>query len=366
MSIEEKLRVVADRVRSHSSAMLTEEAVKTSVVLPFLAALEFDVFNQNEVVPEFTADAVGKKGEKVDYAIKVNDEIALLIECKPITTNLDKIHLAQLYRYFSVTSAKFAVLTNGRTFRFHTDLESPNKLDERPFLTFDLSDIHPQTLSEIGKFSKSGFNVESILQSAHRLKYTSVIKKEINSIMESPSEDFVRMVVAPLQSGRFTAQVREQLTPLVKNAFREIIRDAVQARLSNALADTIALDVSPALPAVDDEEIITTDEEREGFMIVRAIVRDTLKADRVVMRDQKSYCGVLVDNNNRKPLARLHFNRSIKYVGIFDGEKEDRVKIDSLDQIYDLTDRLRATARFYVDGGTRKSDPGGGDLTVTS
>ncbi|WP_250157157.1 type I restriction endonuclease [Tianweitania aestuarii] len=130
MSVDEKLKVLADRIKSHSSAMLTEEAVKTAIVLPFLAALDYDVFNPDEVVPEFTADAVGKRGEKVDYAIKLDGEIRILIECKPITTNLDKTHLAQLYRYFSVTNAKFAILTNGRTFHFHTDLVAPNKLDD--------------------------------------------------------------------------------------------------------------------------------------------------------------------------------------------------------------------------------------------
>lgn len=347
MSVEEQLRVLSDRIKTHSSAMLTEEAVKTAIVLPFLNALDYDVFNPNEVVPEFSADAVGKKGEKVDYAIKVDDEIRILIECKPITTNLEKTHLAQLYRYFSVTSAKFAILTNGRTFQFHTDLEAPNKLDDRPFLTFDLSDLQGQPTAELKKFAKAEFSVDGIMQSAHRLKYTSAIKKAIISIMEEPPEEFVRVVTGGLYQGRFTAQVKEQFTPMVKAAFREIVRESVQSRLSTALAETEVPELG-AVHAVDEEEIITTEEEREGFMIVRAIVRDILKPARVIMRDQKSYCGILIDNNNRKPLARLWFNRSVKYLGLFDGEKEEKVKVDTLDEIYEHADRLRATAKEYA------------------
>jgi len=354
MSVEEKLRILSDRIKSHSSAMLTEEAVKTAIVLPFLNALDYDIFNPNEVIPEFTADAVGKKGEKVDYAIKLDDEIRILIECKPITTNLDKVHLAQLYRYFSVTSAKFAILTNGRTFHFHTDLEAPNKLDDRPFLTFDLSDLQGQLTTELRKFSKNEFNVDGILQSAHRLKYTSAIKKEIASQMDAPSEEFVRLLTSNLQLGRFTAAVRDQFTPMVKAAFREIIRDAVQARLSTALAETEISEIGAEMqPSASEEEVVTTEEEKEGFLIVRAIVRDIIKPSRVVMRDQKSYCGVLVDDNNRKPLARLHLNRGVKYIGLFDGDKEERVKIDSLDEIYDHAERLRATAQKYVHGGSQ-------------
>jgi hypothetical protein len=307
-------------------------------------------------VPEFNADAVGKKGEKVDYAIKVDGDIRILIECKPITANLDKTHLAQLYRYFSVTSAKFAILTNGRTFHFHTDLESPNKLDERPFFVFDLSDLHPQIINELRKFSRSEFSVDAILQSAHRLKYTSAIKKEVLAQMDAPNDELVRLLTANLGLGKFTASVREQFTPLVKSAFREIVRESVKSMLSNALDTTDRLREPAESVFVDEEEIVTTDEEREGFMIVRAIVREVIKADRVVIRDQKSYCGILIDNNNRKPLARLHFNRPTKYVGLFDGDKEDRIKIDSLDHIYDLTDRLRTTARFYAQGGTRKAE----------
>lgn len=344
MSIEQTLRQLSERVRMHSSNMATEEAVKTAVLLPFLQALGYDVFDPSEVIPEFTADAVGKKGEKVDYAICIDGEIRILVEAKPITMQLDKVHLAQLFRYFTVTSAKFAILTNGRTFHFHTDLEEPNKLDTRPFLTFDLAEIQPHLLIELRKFEKAGFDVDGILAGAERLKYTSLLKAEINRLIDSPSEEFVRLVSAKVHEGRFTAAVVEQFTGLIRAAFREVIRESVQSRLTSALAET-AEPVEP--PAVPEPDVVTTEEEREGFMIVRAIVRDTIKAGRVHIRDQKSYCGILVDDNNRKPLARLHFNRGIKYLGLFDGEEEERVPITTLDHIYDYSDRLRATAAKY-------------------
>jgi len=71
------------------------------------------------------------------------------------------------------------------------------------------------------------------------------------------------------------------------------------------------------------------------------------------MCDQKSYCGILVDNNNRKPLARLHFNRTVKYLGLFNESKEEeRVKVDTLDEIYEYADRIRATAKAYVSPAT--------------
>lgn len=347
-TIEESLRAIAERVKSHSSTMATEEAVKTAVVLPFLRSLGYDVFDPTEVVPEFTADAVGKKGEKVDYAIKIDGEIRILIECKPISTQLEKKHLDQLFRYFTVTNAKFAILTNGRTFNFYTDLEATNKLDTRPFFVFDVTDFNSGIISELRKFEKGNFDISAILATAERLKYTSGVKQEISKLIEEPSEDFVRLVSRNVYEGQLRAQAKEMLTGVVRTAFREVIMDAVKSRLSSALADTQEVIEKIDEPTADEPEVVTTEEEREGYMIVKAIVRDTISSRRVVMRDQKSYCGILVDNNNRRPLARLWFNRSVKYIGLFDGENEERLIIDSLDQIYEHSDRLRATAKKYA------------------
>ena len=355
MAIEDNLRAIADRIRQHSSAILTEEAVKTAVVLPFLGALGYDVFDPNEVIPEFTADAVGKKGERVDYAVKVAGHIRILIECKPISTVLEKVHLAQLYRYFSVTSARFALLTNGRTFNFYTDLEEPNKLDTIPFLTFDLSDLQGPLLTELKRFSKLEFDFDGIRASASRLKYTSAIKKRITDKFESPTDEVVRLFCNGLYEGRFTQGTMEQFAPLTKAAFRDLIRETVQTRLSTALADASV----PEPDTIEGEEqvlVVTTEQETEGFLIIKAIVRDIIKPSRIFMRDQRSYCGILVDNNNRKPLARLHFNRTVKYIGLFDGGKEARAKIDTLDNIYDYSEQLRRTAGEYATGEEALAD----------
>lgn len=283
-----------------------------------------------------------------DYAIKIDNEIRILVECKPISVALEKKHLDQLYRYFSVTNARFAILTNGRTFNFYTDLEAPNKLDTRPFFVFDVTDFNAGIITELRKFEKAAFDVSAILATAERLKYTSGVKQVISKLIEEPTDEFVKMIAGSVYDGRMTAQVKEMMTGVVRAAFREVIMDTVKSRLSNALADTVEVIEKIDEPVPEDPEIVTTDDEREGYMIVKAIVRDTVSPKRVVMRDAKSYCAVLIDNNNRKPLARLHFNRSIKYIGLFDGEAEERLIIESLDQIYDHAERLRATARKYT------------------
>ncbi|MAQ37245.1 MULTISPECIES: type I restriction enzyme HsdR N-terminal domain-containing protein [Thioclava] len=347
MAIENALKQLSDRISQHAATIGTEEAVKTSVVLPFLQALGYDVFNPGEVIPEFTADVIGKKGEKVDYAIKLGDEIRILIECKALNTKLDRRHLAQLYRYFSVTNAKFAILTNGQIYEFYSDLEEPNKLDNKPFFSFDLLDGGAGAIGELAKFEKSSFDVDKILANAERLKHVSTVKKYLLSEFEDPSADFIKLVATHVYDGRITAQVRDAIGSATKFAFREIVRDQVRARLSSALdssAESEGNDIDP----VETNDIETTSDEIEGMMTIRAIVREVIDAKRVDLRDAKSYCAVLVDDNNRKPLARLHFNRKQWYLGLFDGESEERLPINELTDIYQFSERLKETAKAYA------------------
>ena len=351
--IENAVSSLADRVEEHSETIHTEEAVKTSVVLPFLQALGYDVFNPGEVVPEFTADTIGKKGEKVDYAIMRDGEVSILIECKSLSTQLNEKHLSQLYRYFTVTNARFAMLTNGREYRFFTDLDENHRLDKRPFFVFDLLDYSQSSLSELSKFSRSAFDVDNILQQAARLKYVSAIKKVLEGWIEKPSDGLVRLLANDVYDGRLTQQIRDTIGTATAAAFRELIRDRLRTRLTSALEDPVAEQSDDANTSASSEAengIETTQEEVQGWLTIKAILSETVDPDRITMRDAKSYCAILLDDNNRKPVARLHFNGTKKkFVGLFDGKKEERVEITSLNGIFALSKRLKATISKYHD-----------------
>ncbi|MBT9382735.1 type I restriction enzyme HsdR N-terminal domain-containing protein [Pseudooceanicola sp. CBS1P-1] len=348
-NMEASIQALAKRVEDYSETIQTEEAVKTSVILPFLQSLGYDVFNPAEVVPEFTADAVGKKGEKVDYAIMKDGEVSILIECKGLSTQLNEKHLAQLFRYFTVTKARFAILTNGREYRFYSDLEEANKLDRRPFFIFDLLDYAPASISELAKFSRADFDVENILAQAERLKYVSAVKKVLETWVETPSEGLVKLIGAEVYDGRSSAAVREMLSNAITAAFRDLVRDRIRQKLSNAFEDAPAPSEIPAntIPAEKDDGVVTTEEEIEGWLLIKALLRGSVESNRIFMRDAKSYCAILLDDNNRKPLARLHFNRSKKYIGLFDGEAEERMEIGTLDDMFEFRDRILSTVSKY-------------------
>ena len=356
MDFTEKITALSNKIRQQKGAIQTEEATKTAFLLPFIGqVLGYDIFNPLEVIPEFTADVGIKKGEKVDYAIQHDGQLQILIEAKNITEDLSIHHSAQLFRYFTTTTAKIAILTNGQHFKFYTDLDSPNKMDEKPFLEVDLLELDDIVIPELKKLTKSNFDVESVLSSAGELKYLNEIKKILGQQLKEPDEDFIRVFISRVYDGQITQKVREQFLPLVTKAFSQFINDRINTRLKSAMTREVDVVVGEQLGDIvsndvgeDDNGIETTIEEIDGFNIIKAIVRKHIDVSRVTARDTKSYFGILLDDNNRKPVCRLHFNRAQKYVEIFDDEKKGvRHPIENLNDIFHFEDELVKTALSY-------------------
>lgn len=354
MDFIERIDALSKRIPQIAGSLQTEEATKNALVMPFLhSVLGYDVFNPNEVIPEFTADIATKKGEKVDYALVKDGEIQILIECKKFGEKLSIKHAGQLFRYFSVTNSRLAILTNGTEYQFFTDLDAPNKMDEKPFLTLDLQNIDEHIIPELKKITKTSFDVDSIVSAAGELKYLNQIKKLLTEQFKEPEEEFIKFFAARAYDGVLTTKVKQQFTEITKKALRQFLSDSINARLKSAIGDEQlnhkANDASEETAESDDKpKVVTTNEETEGFNIVKAILRQKVEASRIIPRDTQSYFGVLLDDNNRKPLCRLHFNAKQKYLGTFDSDKnETRHPIETLDQIFDFTDVLIATIAFY-------------------
>uniref|UniRef100_UPI003AF76004 type I restriction endonuclease n=1 Tax=Thiolapillus sp. TaxID=2017437 RepID=UPI003AF76004 len=353
MDLIDGIKELAARIPKQVDHIQTEEATKNAFIMPFLSALGYDVFNPMEVIPEYTADIGTKKGEKVDYVIKKDDEIIILIECKWSGIDLHQNHASQLYRYFSTTSARFCILTNGIVYEFYSDIDSPNKMDSKPFFEFNILDFEDHQINELKKFTKSAFSLEDILTTASTLKYTGAIKKILEQELEKPSEEFVRFFASRIYGGRLTQSVLEQFRKIVKKAREQFINEKINDRLKSALStnedkkEEISEVVETIRSSPKNDGIETTEEEIEAYNIIKAILRNVIDVKRVVMRDKKSYCGILLDDTNRKPICRLHFNRSRKYLGLIANKQEERVEIESLDDIFKYTDNLRAVIGEY-------------------
>lgn len=359
MDFIDKIRELSARIPKQLEHIQTEEATKSALVMPFIAVLGYNVFDPTEVTPELVADVGLKKGEKVDYAVLHDGKPIMLFECKHHNADLSLAHASQLYRYFSVTTARFAVLTNGIVYRFYTDLDAPNKMDSKPFFEFDMLRPDERLVEELKKFTKSVYDVENIMNTAAELRYTREIKHIMAQQLQEPSYEFVKFFATQVYAGRMTQQVREQFEQITRRALRQFVSDQINERLKTALgqgAPTLPAEQQVAQEAASSVEAggekkspTTTEEELEAYYIVKAILRETVDPRRITMRDAQTYCAILLDNNNRRPVCRLRFNTvTKKSIGLFDEQRQEvMMQVQGVDDIYQHADQLRATAERY-------------------
>ena len=349
MEIEMKsqLETIIKRIEQTKQHIGTEEATKTAFILPFIQALGYDVFNPSEVIPEFTADIGLKKGEKVDFAVMQKGQPIIILECKSWQEDLDN-HKSQLHRYFHVSNTRFGVLTNGIVYRFFSDLEKNNIMDSKPFLEVNLEDLRENNLQELRKFHKSQFDVNHIVNSASDLKYIKAIKDVFSTQINNPDQDLVRFYANKVYDGRLTEKIMEQFSGITKKAISQVISETVNDRLKSALEKETVAQVEEIVQAEPDSKIETTEEEIEGFHIVKSLLRKVIDPNRIHHRDTQSYFGILLDNNNRKPICRLWFNGVQKYIGLFNENKEEeRIAINELNDIYEFTEAICERVKGY-------------------
>lgn len=356
MDFKDSLKQLADKVIQLKDGILTEEATKNAFIMPFINVLGYDVFNPMEVVPEMDCDLVKKKGDKIDYSIMRDGQPIMLIECKHWKQDL-RLHDTQLKKYFVASKAKFGVLTNGIRYQFFTDLEDQNIMDEKPFLDFDITEMKEYQIEELKKFHKSYFDVDNILSSASELKYAQQLKNVFATEVINPTPEIVKYFAKKVYDGVITAKVQEQFTELVKRAINSYINEQISNRLKTALKTEEHNDDSESTKKEaeitnthsEDDGIVTTQEELDGFAIVKAMIRKVVDLERVALRDTQSYFGILLDDNNRKPICRLCFNsKSKKYIVTFDQDrKEVKHEILDLNDIYKYEKELCNIIKVY-------------------
>lgn len=322
----EAMNQFIERANQIKDTLETEEATKTALIMPFFSMLGYDVFNPNEFIPEFTADVGIKKGEKVDYAIRINGKVVMVIEAKKVGTNLTKVD-SQLTRYFHVTEASIAVMTDGLVYRFYSDLDKSHVMDSSPFFEFDLMSISSAQIQNIEKFKKDCFDVTDILSLASNLKSVNLVKDKMEKEFMNPSDELVKLLIADIHEGTKTKVVIEKYAPIVKKSFQQLVNDKVTHRLNNAIntfnEEVVAEDVS---------KVVTTEEEIQFYQIVRSLLMEHVGLERISYRDTESYFNVLLDNNGRKWICRVKFIKDGMNIYLNDGSAT--LKASSLNEVF--------------------------------
>lgn len=336
MEFNEQITQFSERIKRIKDNIRTEEATKTSIILPFFQLLGYDVFNPLEFVPEFTADTGIKKGEKVDYAILNNGDPLILIEAKSASTELTAKHMNQLIRYFMVTKARFGILTNGITYKFFSDLEEVNKMDSVPFFEFNLLDLKKDKINELKQFCKDNFNLRTILNNASDLKYMTLIKESIEKQFQEPSDQLVKAIIKNIYPGTKTQAVLDKFRGMVKTAINEYTNDAITLKINSVISSDAESISKPKEPILSVEEIQTMD-------YIKAMFETDLN---IVYKKTSRYAYMQIGESSVKWICRIFFqkNRNMLVLRKFeDTDYECEYYFDELSQLNGISEEIKDT-----------------------
>lgn len=353
MDFIDELRLLSSRVEQLKDKINTEEATKTSLILPFFQILGYDVFNPLEFTPEYVADVGIKKGEKIDYAILVDGKPVILIEAKWIREPLQS-HDSQLFRYYGTSPAKLAILTNGQHYRFYTDLDEANKMDLQPFMEIDLLNLREELVPELKKFHKTNLDVDSIFSTASDLKYSNAIKELLTKQYQNPDDAFVSYILSQVYPSRRTQQAIEKFTGLIKNSFKQWVNYLLTERFQSAMQNTSSSESSEiAVQAPEDSSLVEVSKittlaiEMESYAIIKSILRSVVPPKNITFKDTESYFTVLFKNNTRKWICRLYMETAKKSFVLPDDSQ--RYYIDDVDDLFNYTDKIIGVAKKYAE-----------------
>ncbi len=316
MVFSDDIAKVSEQVRKRAEVVVGEEATKMGLIAPFFSALGYDVFDPTEVIPEFIADfAIKKSGqlEKVDYAIAINGVIVMIVEAKARDQKPDA-HDGQLKRYFNgLLATRVAIITNGIEYRFFTDLRHDNVMDDEPFFSFNILNYDPKQIENLKFFHRDNFDSAIIKRHAEEIVYLKGMTQLVDNLLRSPSDEFVRFLVAQLNTIAPSYAVEGRVTNKVVDKFRPIVKKSTQSSLIDLMTQSISREMGqPGIPIepeiieteeIQDEQdqdsdevkVETTAEELEAFEKVKSIAsRSTAYKLEVKYKDVISYYGLNV------------------------------------------------------------------------
>lgn len=350
MNLTTELYSLSERVQQLKDQITTEESTKMALIAPLFQTLGYDIFNPSEFCPEYTADVGIKKGEKVDYAILLNGHPIILIEAKSINRKLEKQD-SQLFRYFSTTNARFAILTNGIIYKFYTDLSEKNRMDREPFYELNMLNLTEDDINTLSQFAKSNFNEEDILYNASLLKYANIFRLELEKQFSNPSDEFVRFFLKEHYKGTKTQNVVDKFKPVLKKSINDYLDEMTKERMTSLVNNTGYVSTpAPSSPELSEQEL-------DAVMKFKTILNNLVDMEEVTYKQTDSYLAILHNGNTRKWIARIIISDSkITLILPDENKNECRYKLDSIQDLDSYSEQLNTILNNYLNPTTSKSE----------
>ena len=310
----------------------TEEGTKHSIILPFIQLLGYNIFDPKEVVPEVDCD-IRRNGDKVDYVIQHNCEHLMLIECKHWTKDLD-YYTSQLRGYFVASKAHFGLLTNGVEYRFFSDLDNANLMDENPFLVVNMEQLTKEGLNGLKLFCKDTFNVHYVMTKGRELKCMKELREAVASELSDPSFEFITHFARRIYGQVPSKAFREQMKPMLIKVIAEYME--TENTEHNELQEA-------------------NDDEKSVLEVVQSILADMVSSDRVQLFTGKTYNSIRLDGIQWWPIVKFKYSNNTKWLAVgkymtnfYCHPKDDKQYIDTTADIYKFSQDIKDVVKVML------------------
>lgn len=313
MSFSEDLQRLSTRlVQQVTHAAASRDLTKQVLVNPFIQVLGFDVSNPQEVRPNYDFG----RGETVDYALFKDDTPVMLMEVKTVGEDLSNYDPKLAFLFNAVPETRYAVLTDGISYKFFTDMDKKGIMDRLPFLTVYMTSLNELDIELLAQFRKERFKGAAPKPpktddtaaapkrfGARELAHVAAIEDKLKKLLQEPSDELIAHLVEDLTDEEITGETLAYFRPIVRKAFAEMMREMVSAKVNEkveailkereqeaARLESEAANIVPQRKAVPDPPV---DPEVESFSIIKRILKEHGKdvAD-LKYRDSRLYYGL--------------------------------------------------------------------------
>ena len=280
-----------------------EAQTKKFLIDPFFMLLNYA---HEDLIPEYEADFGDRVSNKVDYAIELNRKDIIIIECKKLDSKLTDKEAGQLSGYFqNAKNSRIAILTNGKEYRFYSDVALANTMDSKPFFVFDVENYSDNDIDGLLDFDARIIDVNSIIKKAQESVFIEDFENTFFKEMTNPSTEFLKLIHKKMI---FKIKFNEEN----ENRMKELMNSS----LFKSLTEKIILHETKTNSK--SAGIITTNEEIQAYHTIRTLLIQNKKIpnDRITYRDQKGAFNIMVDENQKKTICQLKFSDSSKKIVI--------------------------------------------------
>jgi len=254
-------------------------------------------------------------------------------------------HDSQLSRYFNATPAvRFAILTNGVEYKFYTDLNQNNMMDEKPFVSLNVSELSEMDIEVLNRFKRDNFDTDELIDYANELVYTANINKKLREIFRNPPDEFIRYLIKDFSDHqRITASVLEKFRPIVKKSISIALLDLVSQGLfkdDDLEQDNGEQEKEEVVDSDQDNKggeqqkvsskIVTTEEELQGFELIKDILKnngintsnihykDTIHYFSIFCNESKWFVRLILKSKNKTLVTKLNAEEILEYANGFE------------------------------------------------